>query len=282
MQLLVGDHGGRCYTLRRAMGQRDRAPLAAHESGEHPRRPRSPAERRQPRRGRARAQELRPGQARGRGTSVVGGSASKRWARDGPGGRTRARAAARPQGGRRPRRRHDPLAICALRCVGSTWTCGTTSREVEGRPRLDPAELGREVARRSEAGRVAIVFGQERRGLSDAELALCHAVCAIPTSPAYDSMNLAQAAAVLTWEVASAGAAAGPAPGRARGPGAARDARSALGSRASAPRGRGVPESPEPGAGARGAEAAPRPRRAHAARGRAVRRRRARARAGAA
>jgi tRNA/rRNA methyltransferase len=98
---------------------------------------------------------------------------------------------------------------------GSTWTCGTTSREVEGRPRLDPRELGREVARRSAAGPVALVFGQERRGLSDAELTLCHAVCGIPTAPAYDSMNLAQAAAVLAWEVASsggAGAAAAPAP----------------------------------------------------------------------
>jgi tRNA/rRNA methyltransferase len=87
---------------------------------------------------------------------------------------------------------------------GATWTCGTTSRSVEGRPRLDPAALGREVARRSGAGPVALVFGQERRGLSDAELELCQAVCAIPTSPAYDSMNLAQATAVIAWEVASA------------------------------------------------------------------------------
>ncbi len=86
----------------------------------------------------------------------------------------------------------------------ATWTCGTTSRDVEGRPRLDPAALGREVARRSAAGPVAIVFGQERRGLSDAELELCQAVCGIPTAPAYDSMNLAQAAAVIAWEVASA------------------------------------------------------------------------------
>src|SRR6266545_4953166 len=87
---------------------------------------------------------------------------------------------------------------------GATWTCGTSSRDVEGRPRLDPAALGREVARRSDAGPVAIVFGQERRGLSDAELDLCQAVCAIPTAPAYDSMNLAQAAAVIAWEVAAA------------------------------------------------------------------------------
>jgi tRNA/rRNA methyltransferase len=98
---------------------------------------------------------------------------------------------------------------------GVTWACGTSSRAVEGRPSLSPEALGREIARRSAAGPVAVVFGQERRGLSDAELSLCQAVCAIPTAPAYDSMNLAQAAAVIAWELArAAGAevAPGPAP----------------------------------------------------------------------
>jgi tRNA/rRNA methyltransferase len=94
---------------------------------------------------------------------------------------------------------------------GVGWVCGTTSRAVEGRPRLDPAGLGAELARRSDGGAVAVVFGQERRGLSDAELSLCQAVCAIPTAPAYDSMNLAQAAAVIAWEVARAAGAALPA-----------------------------------------------------------------------
>jgi tRNA/rRNA methyltransferase len=95
----------------------------------------------------------------------------------------------------------------------ATWVCGTTSRAVEGRPRLDPRALGAEVARRSAGGEVAVVFGEERRGLSDAELALCHAICTIPTSPAYDSMNLAQATAVVAYEIAAAaraGAGAGP------------------------------------------------------------------------
>lgn len=86
----------------------------------------------------------------------------------------------------------------------STWVCGTTSRAVEGRPRLDPRALGAEVSRRAAAGEVAIVFGEERRGLSDAELSLCQAVCTIPTSPAYDSMNLAQSVAVIAWEIAEA------------------------------------------------------------------------------
>jgi tRNA/rRNA methyltransferase len=87
---------------------------------------------------------------------------------------------------------------------GTTWACGTTSRAVEGRPRLDPREMAVELVRRARSGPVALVLGEERRGLSDAELELCSAVCTIPTDAAYDSMNLAQAAAVLAYEVATA------------------------------------------------------------------------------
>jgi tRNA/rRNA methyltransferase len=58
---------------------------------------------------------------------------------------------------------------------------------------------------------VAILFGEERRGLSDAELSLCQAVCTVPTATAYDSMNLAQAVAVVAYEVSLAGRAGAPA-----------------------------------------------------------------------
>jgi len=87
----------------------------------------------------------------------------------------------------------------------ATWACGTTSRAVEGRPRLSPRELAAEAARRSASGTVAILFGEERRGLSDSELSLCQAICTVPTAPAYDSMNLAQAVAVVAYEVSLAG-----------------------------------------------------------------------------
>jgi tRNA/rRNA methyltransferase len=98
--------------------------------------------------------------------------------------------------------------------AASTWTCGTTSRAPEGRPRLTPRELAAEVARRAATGPVSIVLGEERRGLSDAELDLCQAGCSIPTRPEYDSMNLAQAAAVLAYEVSlAAGTALPGAPG---------------------------------------------------------------------
>jgi tRNA/rRNA methyltransferase len=94
--------------------------------------------------------------------------------------------------------------------AGAVWACGTTSRSVAGRPRLTPRELAEEAARRSAAGPVAVLFGEERRGLSDAELELCQAVCTIPTSDAYDSMNLAQAVAVVAYELSLAPTAVPP------------------------------------------------------------------------
>jgi tRNA/rRNA methyltransferase len=86
----------------------------------------------------------------------------------------------------------------------ATWVCGTTSRVIEGRPRLAPHAVAAEAARRSESGLIAIVFGEERRGLSDRELELCQAICTIPTSRDYDSMNLAQAVAIISYELSLA------------------------------------------------------------------------------
>ncbi len=89
-----------------------------------------------------------------------------------------------------------------------TWACGTTSRAVDGRPALSPRQLAAEAVRRARRGPVAVVFGEERRGLSDAELELCQAVCTIPTHADYDSMNLAQAASVVCYVLATRGATA--------------------------------------------------------------------------
>ena len=78
--------------------------------------------------------------------------------------------------------------------------CGTTSRrKIKGREVLTPEDG---IARLSEAcahGPVALVLGGEKRGLSDAELALCQEVIAIPTLPNQPSMNVAQASAVLLY-----------------------------------------------------------------------------------
>jgi tRNA/rRNA methyltransferase len=82
----------------------------------------------------------------------------------------------------------------------AVFACGTTSRrEIKGRKVLTPEEGVARLREAAKRGRVAVVFGGEKRGLSDAELAHCQEVVAIPTEPAQPSMNLAQAAAVLLY-----------------------------------------------------------------------------------
>lgn len=58
------------------------------------------------------------------------------------------------------------------------------------------------VARAAQEGQqVALVFGREDYGLSNAMLDVCHAVTTIPTNPAYPSMNLAQAALLVLYQL---------------------------------------------------------------------------------
>jgi tRNA (cytidine32/uridine32-2'-O)-methyltransferase len=48
---------------------------------------------------------------------------------------------------------------------------------------------------------VAVVFGREDWGLSNAMLDACHAVTTIPTNPAYPSLNLAQATLLVLYQL---------------------------------------------------------------------------------
>ena len=51
-----------------------------------------------------------------------------------------------------------------------------------------------------DAARRAILFGPERTGLTNEDVALADAILSIPTHPAYPSLNLAQAVAVVAYE----------------------------------------------------------------------------------
>lgn len=83
-----------------------------------------------------------------------------------------------------------------------SWVCGTTSRRIRRRPALTPAELGNEAARRMEAGaNVCVVLGSENHGLTDEDLEKCDAICRIDTFAEQPSINLAQAAAILAYEL---------------------------------------------------------------------------------
>ncbi len=88
----------------------------------------------------------------------------------------------------------EAVADCA-------WVVGTSSRRVRGKRRLSPGEVAREAVARAAEGRTAIVFGDERGGLTNEEVDRCHDLSAIPTADAQPSMNLAQAAVVYAWEL---------------------------------------------------------------------------------
>lgn len=48
---------------------------------------------------------------------------------------------------------------------------------------------------------VALVFGTEMSGLSNAEADLCHVLATIPANPEYTSLNLAQAVQIMCYEL---------------------------------------------------------------------------------
>lgn len=93
------------------------------------------------------------------------------------------------------------------------YACGTTSREeIERRATVDPETAIARLLEHAARGKVALVFGGEKRGLSDEELSRCQDICVIPTEPApQPSMNLAQAAAVMLYLCSRAARVAPPA-----------------------------------------------------------------------
>ncbi|MGM0398757.1 MAG: RNA methyltransferase [Halobacteriota archaeon] len=66
-------------------------------------------------------------------------------------------------------------------------------------PYSTPAELARELA--GVETETALVFGRERVGLTNEELASVDQICAIPASDEYPSLNLGQAATVALYEL---------------------------------------------------------------------------------
>ncbi|QDE82113.1 RNA methyltransferase [Myxococcus xanthus] len=95
-------------------------------------------------------------------------------------------------------RRADTLEEAVADCV---WVVGTSSRKVEGKRRLPPRAVGEELVARAPQGPVALVFGDERSGLTNAEVERVHDLSAVPTAPEQPSINLAQAVLLYAYEV---------------------------------------------------------------------------------
>jgi tRNA (cytidine32/uridine32-2'-O)-methyltransferase len=68
-------------------------------------------------------------------------------------------------------------------------------------PLLDPPACAEKIVSEMATKNVALVFGREISGLSNAELHLCHYHVNIPVNPEYTSLNLAAAVMVLAYEL---------------------------------------------------------------------------------
>jgi len=97
-------------------------------------------------------------------------------------------------------REHDTLDAAISDCQ---LIVGTSARERRiAWPIDNPGAAAGKIVDAAGAGRqVAILFGQERTGLTNEQLDRCHALVTIPTAPDYPSLNLASAVQVIAYEI---------------------------------------------------------------------------------
>lgn len=93
----------------------------------------------------------------------------------------------------------EAVADCSLVAGTAMLTRRKPEQLAVSLPALAPI-LHDEIAR---SGRVALVFGSEKRGLTRDDLSRCHLLVEIPTNPEQPSMNLGQAVAVCLYELAT-------------------------------------------------------------------------------
>ena len=90
----------------------------------------------------------------------------------------------------------DALAGCTLALGLSARRRGVVMEELDPR-----AAAARASAHAASGGQVALLFGNERTGLDNDELARCQAMVRIPSVEDFSSLNLAQAVQVMAYEL---------------------------------------------------------------------------------
>ncbi len=85
---------------------------------------------------------------------------------------------------------------------GCGFVAATTARDRDQNFRvLDVRDGAARLVEESRRGPVALLFGNERVGLSNEELAHAHVLLRIPGNPQYCSLNLAMAVQLVTYEI---------------------------------------------------------------------------------
>lgn len=101
---------------------------------------------------------------------------------------------------------YDTLKAALADC---NMAYATTARPRDiNKPVLSPRDAVNQTITAPSSGitRTAFVFGPERTGLENDEIACCHAIVTAPVSPDFPSLNLAQCAGLIAYEIASGGA----------------------------------------------------------------------------
>lgn len=91
----------------------------------------------------------------------------------------------------------EAVADCSL-VVGTT----AGARRELSQPLRPLQEGAPDLRRQLRSGSVALLFGSEKRGLSNQDISHCHWLMRIPTRSEHASMNLGQAVAVCLYELA--------------------------------------------------------------------------------
>ena len=90
----------------------------------------------------------------------------------------------------------------AAAIAGCGRVLGTSARPRSAHWRvLDPRAAAAELVEAAQSRPAAVLFGNERNGLSNDDLAVCHALLNIPANPEYESLNLAQAVQIVCYEL---------------------------------------------------------------------------------
>lgn len=89
----------------------------------------------------------------------------------------------------------DAIADCGL-------VVGTSARQRHlPWDLVEPRECAQDIVSAAQVSNVAVVFGSEKYGLLNADLARCNRLVTIPTATEYASLNLAMAVQVIAYEL---------------------------------------------------------------------------------
>lgn len=98
---------------------------------------------------------------------------------------------------------HEDLSEAIADCL---VLCGTTARRRQLRKNalLAPQHLADRIVDHAREGKIALLFGTERTGLTNEEVDRCRFLSMVPTDDGQPSLNLAQAVMLYAWEIRKA------------------------------------------------------------------------------